>query len=90
MLDESSGGRVTVRTGERAAAVQVLAEAGATVAVVDLDTLTVSGMDAGDVGARLAAAGVPCSELSRHRASLEEVYMDMTRRYTTFADESQP
>ncbi|MFC5001072.1 ABC transporter ATP-binding protein [Dactylosporangium cerinum] len=90
LLDETSDGRVTVRTGERAAAVQVLTDAGATVAIVDLDTLTVDGMDAGEVGARLTAAGVPCSELSRHRASLEEVYMEMTRTHTIFGDGTRP
>jgi ABC-2 type transport system ATP-binding protein len=88
LLDESSRGRVTVRTSERAAAIRLLADAGATVAVVDLDTLTVTGMDPEDVAVRLADGGVPFSELGRHRAALEEVYMDLTRSSAMFAEEA--
>jgi ABC-2 type transport system ATP-binding protein len=55
-----------------------LAHAGATVAVTDRETLTVSGLPAEQVVTVLAEAAVPFSEVSAHRASLEEAYLELT------------
>ena len=84
LIDAASGDRITVRTSARAAATKALAEAGALVAVIGPDELTVSGLAAVDVGARLTAAAVPFSEVSAHRASLEEAYMELTREAVEF------
>ncbi len=78
LLDEASGERVALHTGHRAEAMAVLAGADATVAVTGPDALTVTGLTAEEVVARLGAHGIPFSELSRHRATLEEAYMELT------------
>src|SRR5262245_36957262 len=84
LIETASGGRVTVRTSRRAEAMTVLANAGATVAANDRESLTVSGLAAERIASLLSAEGLPFSELSRHRASLEEAYMELTRDTTDF------
>ncbi|MEU4742364.1 ATP-binding cassette domain-containing protein [Actinosynnema sp. NPDC023658] len=87
LIAAASGERVTVRTSARTQATTVLARAGATVAVTGPDALTVSGLDA-PAGERvvelLGGHGVPFSEVSAHRASLEEAYMELTRDAVEF------
>ncbi len=78
LLAAASGDRVTLRTTARTDAMAVLAQAGATVAATDRETLTVSGLAAAKVVTVLAGAAVPFSEVSAHRASLEEAYMELT------------
>lgn len=85
LLDEASGERVALRTSRRAEALAVLAGADATVAVTGPDALTVTGLAAEEVVARLGAHNIPFSELSRHRATLEEAYMELTGAATEFA-----
>ncbi|MFJ9176807.1 ABC transporter ATP-binding protein [Streptomyces sp. NPDC102360] len=84
LLDEASGERVALRTSRRAEALAVLAGADATVAVTGPDSLTVTGLDAEEVVARLGAHRIPFSELARHRATLEEAYMELTGATTEF------
>jgi ABC-2 type transport system ATP-binding protein len=71
--------RLTLRTSASAQAMGVLARAGAAVSAAGPDTLIISGLPAEKVVALLAEHGVPVSEISAHRASLEEAYMDLTR-----------
>ncbi|MCQ4214407.1 MULTISPECIES: ABC transporter ATP-binding protein [Streptomyces] len=78
LLDEASGGRITLRTTQRAEAMTVLAGDDVAVAVTGADTLTVAGLSSEDIVARLGAHGVAFSELARHRATLEEAYMELT------------
>jgi ABC-2 type transport system ATP-binding protein len=72
----------------------VLAAAGATVAVTDRDTVTVSGLASQRIIELLSAHTVPFSEVSAHRATLEEAYMDLTRDAVEFravtTDEASP
>jgi ABC-2 type transport system ATP-binding protein len=84
LIATASGGRVTLRTTARSDAMTVLAHAGATVAATDRDTLTVSDLDPGRVVALLSEAAVPFSEVSAHRATLEEAYMELTRDQVEF------
>jgi ABC-2 type transport system ATP-binding protein len=84
LLAAASDGRVTLRTAARADATAVLAHAGATVAASDRETLTVTGLAAEQVVALLAEGAVPFSEVSAHRATLEEAYMDLTRSAVEF------
>ena len=84
LIAAASGGRVTLRTTARSEAMTALAHAGATVAVTDRDTLTVSGLAAEHVVALLEASAVPFSEVSAHRATLEEAYMELTREAVEF------
>ncbi|HXW44962.1 MAG TPA: ATP-binding cassette domain-containing protein [Streptosporangiaceae bacterium] len=84
LIAAASGDRVTLRTSARAAAMTVLAQAGATVAATDRDSLTISDLPAERIVALLAEAGVGFSEVSAHRASLEEAYMELTRDAVEF------
>ena len=84
LIAAASGDRVTLRTAARTEAMTVLASAGATVAVTDRDTLTISGLAAERIVALLGEASVPFSEVSAHRASLEEAYMELTRDAVEF------
>ncbi|MEU5643259.1 ABC transporter ATP-binding protein [Streptomyces milbemycinicus] len=79
LLAAASKGRVTLRTPRRADAVTALTGAGAEVAVLGPDRLTVDGLAAERVVALLGAGGVPFSEVAAHRASLEEAYLELTR-----------
>ncbi|MCG7202657.1 MULTISPECIES: ATP-binding cassette domain-containing protein [Streptomyces] len=79
LLESMSEGRVTLRTSARNDAMTVLARAGATVSSSGTDTISVTGMPAENVVSLLGAHAVPFSEVSSHRASLEEAYMELTR-----------
>ncbi|MFD8382585.1 ABC transporter ATP-binding protein [Streptomyces sp. NPDC059679] len=84
LLAAASKGRVTLRTPRRAEAVTALTGAGAEVAVLGPDRLTVDGLAAERVVALLGAGGVPFSEVAAHRASLEEAYLELTRDAVEF------
>ena len=84
LIAAASGGRVGLRTAARTQAVTVLANAGATVAVTGDDTLTVSGLTAERIITLLNESAVPFSEVSAHRATLEEAYMELTREAVEF------
>jgi ABC-2 type transport system ATP-binding protein len=84
LIAAASGDRITLRTTARTEATTVLARAGATVAVTDRDRLTITGLAAEQVTALLGAAAVPFSEISAHRATLEEAYMELTRDAVEF------
>jgi ABC-2 type transport system ATP-binding protein len=91
LLTAASGDRVTLRTSARTEAMTILAHAGATVTVTDRDTLTISGLDAGRIVTLLGQSAVPFTEVSAHRATLEEAYMELTRDAVEFrAEENTP
>jgi ABC-2 type transport system ATP-binding protein len=87
LISAASGDRVALRTSARSAAMTALARAGGTVAATDRDLVTVSGLPAERVVAILAENGVPFSEVSAHRATLEEAYMELTREAVEFRAE---
>ena len=84
LIAAASDGRVTVRTIARSEAMTVLAHAGAIVAATDRDTLIISGLAAEKIVALLGESGVPFSEVSAHRATLEQAYMELTRDAVEF------
>ncbi len=84
LIAAASGGRVTLHTTARAEATTVLAHAGATIAAIDQDTLIISGLAAEKIVALLGESGLPFSEVSPHRATLEEAYMELTRDAVEF------
>ena len=88
LLAAASGGRVTLRTTEPSAAA-VLTSAGATVSPAGPDTLTVTGLAAGAVVALLSERGMPFTEVSAHRATLEDVYLELTRDAVEFRAAAQ-
>jgi ABC-2 type transport system ATP-binding protein len=77
--------QVEVVTDQRSEATTVLANAGATVTVRGSDGIVVEGLQGEAIGSLLGAAGIPFAELRRHRASLEEAYMELTRGAVEFA-----
>ena len=75
----ASADRVTVRTSARWEAMTALSNAGGSVADAGGGVLTVSGLPAERITAVLGAANVPFSEVTAHRVTLEEAYMELTR-----------
>jgi ABC-2 type transport system ATP-binding protein len=90
LIAAASDGRVTLRTSARTRAMEVLAHAGATVAATGPETITISGLAGERIVALLGANAVPFSEVSAHRASLEEAYMDLTRDAVEFRAAGTP
>ncbi len=87
LLAAAAGGRVTLRTTAAAEAVTVLDLAGATIAANGNGTLTISGLPAERVVMLLSQGGVPFSEVSAHRVTLEQAYLDLTRDAVEFRAE---
>jgi ABC-2 type transport system ATP-binding protein len=88
LLAAAAGGRVTLRTAAAAEAVTVLDRAGATVTANGNGTLTISGLPAEKVVTLLTQGGVPFSEVSGHRVTLEQAYLDLTRDAVEFRAEA--
>jgi ABC-2 type transport system ATP-binding protein len=72
--------QVVLRTSDPGEAVIALEPVGAEVAVTDRGTLVVTGMGAQRVVEVLNQAGVAFSEVTTQRASLEDVYLQLTGR----------
>jgi ABC-2 type transport system ATP-binding protein len=79
LIASASGDQVEVVSSDPAAAMTVLANAGATVVSNGRDRLTVSGVAAGRVSELLAGHRVPLEGLTTRRATLEEAYFRLTR-----------
>jgi len=84
LIAAASADRVTVRTSARTEAMTALARAGAEVAATGPEVLTVSGLPPERIVVLLSENAVPFTELSAHRASLEEAYMELTRDAVEF------
>ena len=84
LIAAASGDRVQLRTPAIAEAMTVLANAGAEVAATGRDVLTISGLSPERVVATVTAHRVPFTEVSAHRATLEEAYMELTRDAVEF------
>jgi ABC-2 type transport system ATP-binding protein len=84
MITAASGDRVSLRTASPAQAMTALANAGAMVASTGPDQLTISNLSPERAVAALTAHAIPFSEVSAHRASLEEAYMELTRDEAEF------
>jgi ABC-2 type transport system ATP-binding protein len=78
LIAAASGDRVTLRTASPAVAAAVLDSAGGAVVATGRDTVIVSGLPSEKVVALLGASAVPFSEVSAHRATLEEAYLELT------------
>jgi ABC-2 type transport system ATP-binding protein len=84
LIAAASSGTVALRTTAGKHAMSVLAQAGAAAAATGRDTVTVSGLPADRIVALLSASGVPFFEVSAHRATLEDVYLELTREAVEF------
>jgi ABC-2 type transport system ATP-binding protein len=90
LIAAASGDRVSLRTTAWADATAALTRAGGTVAAADRDTLTVSGLTAERIVSVLSGSAVQFSEVSAHRATLEEAYMELTRDAVEFRAVTPP
>jgi ABC-2 type transport system ATP-binding protein len=79
LLATVSGDSVRLRTAAPGAAAAALRSAGAAVAEAGQDELTVTGLTAEKVVVALNQAAVPFSEISGHRATLEQAYLELTQ-----------
>ncbi|WUI00879.1 ATP-binding cassette domain-containing protein [Spirillospora sp. NBC_00431] len=84
LIGAASGSRVALRTKAPADAMRVLAGAGATVAAISRDTVIVARLAPDRIVTLLNEHAVPFSEVTGHRASLEEAYMELTRDAAEF------
>lgn len=84
LIAAASRDRVALRTTAGTHAMRVLAQAGASVAATGRDTMTVSGLPADRIVTLLGQSAVPFSEVSAHRATLEDVYLELTREAVEF------
>ncbi len=84
MIAAASDDRVELRTAAPAEAMTVLARTGATVAATAPGTLTISGLSTERIVAALTGNRVPFAEVTAHRATLEEAYMELTRDAVEF------
>jgi ABC-2 type transport system ATP-binding protein len=87
LVAAASGDRVTLRTTNPVEAATALERAGAAVVVSAREVLTISGLPSQRIVAILTASAVPFSEVSAHRATLEQAYMDITRDAVEFRAE---
>ena len=87
LVAAASGDRVLLRTTALPEAMAVLDRAGATVTASGQYAVTISGLPAERVVALLSERVVPFSEVSAHRATLEQAYMDITRHAVEFRAE---
>jgi ABC-2 type transport system ATP-binding protein len=79
LLAAASGDRVTLRTTAPDRAAAALERAGGGTVVAGGGTLTVTGLAAEKIVVLLGENAVPFSEVSAHRATLEEAYLELTR-----------
>jgi ABC-2 type transport system ATP-binding protein len=84
LIAAASGDRVRLRTSARAEAIAALSSAGASVAATASDLLVISDLSPERTVAILTAAHVPFSEVSAHRATLEDAYLQLTRDAVEF------
>jgi ABC-2 type transport system ATP-binding protein len=84
LLTRAAGDQVLIRTPGPGEAVIALEGAGANVAVTDHGTLAVTGIGAQRVVEVLNQAGVAFSEVTTRRASLEDVYLQLTGGETEY------
>jgi ABC-2 type transport system ATP-binding protein len=84
LLARASGDQVLLRTPAPAEAATVLQRAGAVASVLDGSTLSVSAVAAQSVVELLGHARVPFSEVTVQRATLEDVYLQLTNGAAEF------
>jgi ABC-2 type transport system ATP-binding protein len=84
LLARAAGDQVLLRAPEPGGAVTALESAGGAVAVTDHGTLAVTGLGAQRVVGVLTRAGVAFSEVTTRRASLEDVYLQLTGSETEY------
>jgi ABC-2 type transport system ATP-binding protein len=88
LIDAASGNRITLTTSAPAEAMTVLTGAGAEVTASDSGVLTVSSLSSQRVVATLTSHAIPFSEITAHRATLEQAYMEITSQSVEYRAEA--
>jgi len=89
LIASASGDRVRLRTTAATEAMKTLANAGAEVAASAPDVLAITNLPTERVVALLTTHRIPFTEVSAHRATLEEAYMELTRDAVEYRSASQ-
>jgi ABC-2 type transport system ATP-binding protein len=79
LLASAADGSVEVRTPDATEVMTALANLGGTVASTGPGSLTVTGLDPERIATLVAERGLRLFELTPRRATLEEVYLELTR-----------
>ena len=87
VIATASDGQVAITTPDVAAAMTVLANAGATPVSNGRGRLTVRGLAASQVSQLLASNGITLDQLASTRATLEEAYFRLTHGAAEHASE---
>jgi len=88
LIAAASGNRITLRTTAPADAMTALTSAGAEVTANGSGVLTVSNLSSERVVAILTSHAISFSEVSPHRATLEQAYMELTRESVEYRGEA--
>jgi ABC-2 type transport system ATP-binding protein len=88
LIAAASGNRTTLRTTAPADAMMVLAGAGAEVTVTGSGELTIAGLTSEMTVAILTSHAILFSEVTVHRATLEQAYMELTHESVEFRAEA--
>jgi ABC-2 type transport system ATP-binding protein len=88
LIAAASGNRITLRTTAPADAMTVLTSAGAEVTVSGSGVLTISNLSSERLVATLTGHAIPFSEVSAHRATLEQAYMELTSQSVEYRAEA--
>jgi ABC-2 type transport system ATP-binding protein len=88
LITAASGNRITLRTTAPAEAMTALAAAGAEVAAAGSGVLTISNLSSERAVAALTRHAIPFSEVSVHRVTLEQAYMELTRESVEYRAEA--
>jgi ABC-2 type transport system ATP-binding protein len=88
LITAASRNRITLRTTAAAEAMTVLASAGAEVTATGSGVLTISNLSSERVVATLTSHAIPFSEVSAHRVTLEQAYMELTSESVEYRAEA--
>ena len=88
LIAAASGHRITLRTTAPADAMTVLAGAGAQVTATGSGVLTISNLSSERLVAILTGHAIPFTEVSAHRATLEQAYMELTSQSVEYRAEA--
>src|SRR5579872_1708435 len=80
LIAAASDNRITLRTTATADAMKVLVNTGAEVTATASGVLTISNLSSERAVAILTGHAIPFTEVSAHRATLEQAYMELTRQ----------
>ena len=93
LIARASGDQVRVRTPAPTEAVGALQRVGTAATVIDGNTLSISGLKSQQIVEVLGQAQVTFSEVTTHRATLEDVYLQLTSGEAEFragSDQAMP